>query len=245
MAFFDSITAPCDDRALKEAYDSFSEGSYKNSFASFSEIPGPEAQYCLAFHYLNGNGVKRDVKKAFELFRESMDSGYVPAISEVAQCYGYGIGVRCDDAKAFELFSRAAEESDPYGMAMVSLMYANGDGVKRNAKLADEWNERCEEAGDLDEIEEIGLRYLTSGNTILGRMLLMRSAVMGSPVSAKALYCIYSFGKGVHEDDDEASDWEDTADCNGWDEVSLDDLRGHEKWFSQFIDVDDLEPEDD
>ena len=190
---------------------------------------------------MNGRGTARDAGRAFALLVSSMEHGYLPAIAEVGQCYGYGIGTDTDDGKAFELFSKAAEAGDPYGMAMLSMMYLNGDGVKKDSRKAEEWSERCEEAGDLEKIESEGMEYLMSGNTILARLYLMRSAVMGSPISAKALACIYEHGEGVCRDADEASDWEDTADCNGWDEVTRTDLLDYEEWFSKYVELDELE----
>ena len=243
MDFLSGMAGIGDDPVLKNAYDAYSEGSYMSSFSIFEEAGTPEAKYCMAFQILNGQGVQRNPKKAFSLFKESMDGSFLPAISEVAQCYGYGIGVKTDDSKAFELFSKAAELGDPYGMSMLSMMYRNGDGVRRNNKLADEWSEHCDSSGDPGELEDAGMEFLENGHVILGRMFLMRSAVMGAPVSAKALACIYGFGAGVHADDDEASDWEDTADANGWDDVTREDLEGHEKWFSRFIDLDEMDAE--
>lgn len=241
MTFAEHITRIDEEPVLKNAYTAFSEGSYVSSASEFGDSELPEAVYCLAFHHLNGRGVKKDSAKALALFTGAMEKGYLPAISEVAQCYGYGIGTETDDGKAFELFSKAADEGDPYGMAMLSMMYRNGDGVKRSNKLADEWSERCDQSGDADEIEDLGLEYLVNGNVILGRLYLMRSAVMGAPVSAKALEIIYTFGVGVKEDEYEASDWADTADANGWEDVTREDLKGYDDWFAKYIDLDDME----
>lgn len=243
MGFFDSLTSADTNSDLRGAYSEFSEESYKASFSSFGEISGAEAEYCLAFHYLNGRGTSRDPKKAFGLFVKSMEGGYLPAISEVGQCYGYGIGTKMDDEKAFECFTRASEAGDPYGMSMVSVMFENGDGVKRDPRKAKEWSERCEEAGDLERIEAQGIYYLNDGNLILARIWLMRSAVMGSPISAKILECMYRHGVGVAADDDEASDWEDTADCEGWDEVARTDILDCEEWLSRYIEVESLPEE--
>ncbi len=240
MAFLDSVTSHGTDSDLKGAYSEFSEGAYKASFSSFSEIGGAEAEYCLAFHHLNGKGTKRDPKEAFRLFSLSMEHGYLPAVSEVAQCMGYGIGTRMDDEGAFGLFTRAAESGDPYGMAMLSMMYLNGDGVKKDSRKAEEWSERCEASGDLEDVEAEGMEYLLSGNYILARLYLMRSAVMGSPISAKVLACMYAHGVGVARDEEEASDWEDTAECNGWDEVTRTDVLDYEDWLGKYIELDEL-----
>ena len=243
MEFIDSITSADENVDLRSAYGDFSEGAYKASFSAFSDLDSPEAEYCLAFHYLNGRGTQRDVGKALSLLVSSMERGYLPAIAEVAQCYGYGIGTETDDSKAFGLFSKAAEAGDPYGMAMLSMMYLNGDGVKKDSRKAEEWSERCEEAGDIERIETEGMDHLMNGNVILARMYLMRSAVMGSPISAKALACMYEHGEGVCRDPEEAADWEDTADCNGWDEVTRTDLLDYEEWFSKYIELEELEEE--
>ena len=240
MAFLDNATSQSADNDLRGAYAEFSEGAYKLSFSSFSEIGGGEAEYCLAFHHLNGKGTKRDQKEAFRLFRESMGHGYLPAISEVAQCYGYAIGTSMDDGEAFRLFTEAAEAGDPYGMAMVSMMYLNGDGVKKDSKKAEEWSNRCEDSGDIEEIEVRGMDYLLNGNYILARLYLMRSAVMGSPISAKVLACMYEHGVGVARDEEEASDWEDTAECNGWDEVTRTDVLDYEDWLGKYIELGEL-----
>ncbi len=240
MEFLDFVTSSTQDPLLDEAYKHYSSGNYKLSFSSFSELKISEAQYCVGFHYLNGRGVRRSEKKALDYFISSMASGYIPAISECAQCYGFNIGARVDDEKAFSLFSKAAEVGDPYGMAMLSLMYHQGDFVKRDESLAKYWMDRCEKSGDMKKIEDIGLYYFEQGNFILGRICLMRSAVMGSPVSAKALECIYCFGAGVFHDEDEADDWYDTAETNGWDFITSADLGTHRAWFLQFLDEDEL-----
>lgn len=243
MDFFDSVTSSATDPRLDEAYRHYSSGNYKSAFALFSELEVPEALYCLGFLYLNGRGVRRDTKKALECFTGSMGGEYLPAVSECAQCYGYGIGTEMDDGKAFSLFSRAADAGDPYGMAMVSMMYHEGDSVGKNEALAEEWMDRCERSGDMKRIEDLGLRYFEQGNFILGRIHLMRSAVMGAPVSAKALECIYSSGAGVFRDEDEAEDWFETADTNGWESITSADLGLHREWFLQYMDEDDLPDE--
>lgn len=243
MEFFDAVTSADSNDDLRGAYSEFSEGSYKASFSSFGDTAGAEAEYCLAFHHMNGKGTSRDQKKAFELFVRSMEGGYLPAIAEVGQCYGYGIGTAVDDGKAFECFMRASESGDPYGMSMVSVMYENGDGVKRDPRKAKEWSERCEESGDLEKIESRGIDYLNEGNIILARIWLMRSAVMGSPISAKILECMYRHGVGVAVDEDEASDWEDTADCEGWDEVARVDILECEEWLSRYIETENMPEE--
>jgi len=221
---------------LSAAYSAYSEGAYVPAKGMFESVPGGEALYCLGFMYLNGQGVVRDARKALELFSKAAAEGYVPAVSEEAQCYAYGVGTKTDDSRAAELFTEASEAGDPYALGMLSLMYHNGDGVRRDHRKADELLERCQDAMDIGELEDAAFGYILGGNHILGRMLSMRAAMMGSPVSAKVLALIYSFGEGVRQDDEEASDWDSTADDYGWDEVEPEDLGDMLPWFSRFID---------
>ncbi len=238
LSFFTDIE---ESKELSAAYGTFSEGAYVPAVGMFEAIPGGEALYCLGFMHLNGLGVIRDARKALSLFEKSAAEGYLPAISEAAQCYAYGIGAKTDDTRAAELFTKASDAGDPYAMGMLSLMYHNGDGVRRDHKKADQLLEACEEAMDLDELEDEAYSFILDGNSILGRMLLMRAALMGSPVAAKALSVMFSHGEGVRADEDEASDWEATADDNGWDSVSPEDLGDMLSWFSRYIDFDDVE----
>ncbi len=228
-------------KELSAAYGTFSEGAYVPAVGMFEAISGGEALYCLGFMYLNGLGVIRDARKALSLFEKSAAEGYLPAVSESAQCYAYGIGTKTDDARAAELFTKASEEGDPYAMGMLSLMYHNGDGVRRDHKKADQLLESCENAMVLDELEDEAYSLILEGNAILGRMLLMRAALMGSPVAAKALSLMYSHGEGVRADEEESSDWEATADDNGWEDADPEDLGDMLSWFSRYIVFDDDE----
>ena len=243
MVFPAGFTSVDSDAELRSAYEILASEDSARAFQRFSEMSGAgseEARFVLAFMHMNGKGVVRDSKKAVSLLRTSSDAGFIPAVSELAQCYAYGVGVKTDDEVAFKLFSVAAEAGDPYAMGMLSLMYYNGDGVRRDHRMAEEWSQRCEDATNIDDVEERGLSALEAGNGALARLFLLRSAMMGSPVSAKALHLMYSLGLGVHADADEASDWASTAEDTGWDEVSSEDLGQHFEWFARYLSPEEL-----
>ena len=61
-----------------------------------------EEEFKLAEKYKKGDGVKRDLTKAFESFLKSAEKGNVRGMFEVGLCYSRGRGVAEDKAKAFE-----------------------------------------------------------------------------------------------------------------------------------------------
>ena len=59
-----------------------------------------------------GYGVKKDEKKAAELYRSAHELGYAPATCSLALCYEMGAGVEQDKVQAAKLYRQAAEQGD-------------------------------------------------------------------------------------------------------------------------------------
>lgn len=64
--------------------------------------------------YENGNGVKKNTKKAFALYSKSAEYGYIIAINNVAFCYENGIGTSQSFVKADFYYSQAAKAGNEY-----------------------------------------------------------------------------------------------------------------------------------
>lgn len=62
--------------------------------------------------YLNGDGVKPDLEKAFGYYKTAADGGYVEAFYYVGTCYYYGNGVPEDKALAKSWIQKAADAGD-------------------------------------------------------------------------------------------------------------------------------------
>jgi len=62
--------------------------------------------------YYNGDGVKKDLVKAAQLWQKAAEMGYSDAQSNLGVCYIYGHGVRQDFAKAAEWFRKAAAQGN-------------------------------------------------------------------------------------------------------------------------------------
>jgi TPR repeat protein len=59
--------------------------------------------------YHNGLGVKKDDKKALDLYLKAGEQGYAPAQAELGLMYHNGWGVPVSDAKAAEWLQMAAD----------------------------------------------------------------------------------------------------------------------------------------
>src|SRR5262249_25593152 len=64
------------------------------------------AAFDLGGCYLEGKGVEKDQKQAFEWFKRAADKGHVAATSKVGSAYSEGAGVGRDDKKAVEWWTK-------------------------------------------------------------------------------------------------------------------------------------------
>ncbi len=104
------------------------------------------AQRMLGEFYLWGYGdIKKDHKKAFELYKKSADQNDVIGLREVAKCYECGYGVEENQIEASKYYNEAAEKGDKYAMRLLAFRYLDGKGVDRDYNKAREWLKKCGE----------------------------------------------------------------------------------------------------
>ena len=82
----------------------------------------PEAQYNLALLWRNGNGVKKDLERAFSYFEKAAQQGVASAQARVALAYGMGEGVARDAIEAHKWLLLAARRGD--ALAKTNLEYS-------------------------------------------------------------------------------------------------------------------------
>ena len=96
-----------------------------------SQISLARARYELGVCYRDGRGVKKDVKRAFELFTSAQVDGKRHGKADVAlaECYEKGIGVAKDEARAEKIYRAVADAGTGY------TWFQNADAVGK----ANEW----------------------------------------------------------------------------------------------------------
>lgn len=77
-----------------------------------------------------------DKAKAIELFKKAAESGYLPAMTQLAFAYS---DIPEMQAEMIELAQKAAQGGDADGQRLLSLLYRKGEGVERNATLSNVW----------------------------------------------------------------------------------------------------------
>ncbi|KAJ3036156.1 hypothetical protein HDV00_003012 [Rhizophlyctis rosea] len=104
-------------------------------------------QYNLANRYRDGTGVKKDLTKAFRLYKLSAEQGYPDAQLQLARCYLYEWGVDGDRKLAFEWFQKAAAQGNTGGIYGVGFCYEKGLGVNRDESEGFRWVLKAAEKG--------------------------------------------------------------------------------------------------
>ena len=79
-----------------------------------SEHSKAEAQYRIAVMYDNGDGFKRDYKKAAEWYARAAEQGHADSQNNLGVMYARGEGVRMNPTKARQLFKQAAAQNQRY-----------------------------------------------------------------------------------------------------------------------------------
>ncbi len=114
-------TAYGQDEAIQdEAYIKELEGLADNGDA--------EAQYKMGARYISGNGVKKDVKRAIDLFNKSAAQDYTRSLYILGKLYWDGIYIKKNDGKAIEWFEKAARKGhgkSQYNLAVIFSRYLN------------------------------------------------------------------------------------------------------------------------
>lgn len=104
----------------------------------------PTALGILGYNYQYGkDGYKKDLEKAFELYRLSAEQNHPYGLSNLADKYEHGSGVKQDYEQALNLYLKAAAFRVPSAMYDIGNMYLNGKGVEKDVEQAKIWLEKA------------------------------------------------------------------------------------------------------
>ncbi len=130
------------ERSFQAAQAKYQSGDYAEAAALLIEAveQGHEgAQLPLAAMYRYGQGVKRNLPKAIELFTKAAYQGYPKAQFTLGMMYRLGQGTKTDHAEAQKWFLRAASVGHAEAQNSLGVMFETGRGVKPNYVKAVMW----------------------------------------------------------------------------------------------------------
>jgi len=108
----------------------------------------PGAQFILGRMFEQGEGVKRDERRALAWYLKAARQGYDFAQYYVGHMYYEGLGTKQDYHQAYLWTLKAAHQGFVPAYYNLGLQYQYGDGVKRNPAQAVSWYRKAASAGD-------------------------------------------------------------------------------------------------
>ncbi len=104
--------------------------SINNEVAEKTKAMDPD--YVLGLKYFKGDGVAKDLVKAFQYFEIAANNGDASAQHDLAYMYSTGEGVERDDKKAFEWLKKSAEQGNAVAQDDLGVVYGDGRGVAQD-----------------------------------------------------------------------------------------------------------------
>jgi TPR repeat protein/uncharacterized RDD family membrane protein YckC len=118
-----------------------------------------EDLYGSARRFATGDGVPKDLGRAFDLYRAASDKGLPEAMFALGQTYDFGWGVEKDTQEALKWYRRAADLGSSDGINAVGWAYDEGVGVQQDLAMAMKWYLHAAELGNENGSNNVGAMY--------------------------------------------------------------------------------------
>jgi serine/threonine protein kinase/TPR repeat protein len=171
----------------------------------------------VGLRYSNGTGAERDFTKAVQWLDMAMQAGDVSAKTFLAECYLGGKGVPKAPAKAIALLKEAVAANDPLAMDKLANCYHKGIGVRQDDTEAFRLYSDAAKLNYPDAQGNLGVLYLTSSQTDLGKDEAARRqkavTLFRDGASRNNAFCMFLLaqciegGVGVDRNTAEAANW--------------------------------------
>lgn len=127
----------------------------------------------LAVLYSRGQGVEKNLEKAFELYRCACENGGKSIqFSNLASCYFYGRGTETDYQKALEASLKACEfGGDGKAFQILYQCYNEGLGTDKDVERAKYYRSQALDSNDIQIVTEICLDYIKDAREQLNNKL--------------------------------------------------------------------------
>ncbi|WP_342642309.1 tetratricopeptide repeat protein [Rhodoligotrophos ferricapiens] len=167
------------------------------------------AQCALGIAYETGNGVKRDLRRAAELYQQSAKSGNVDAQYRLGRLLEVGDErLPADPAFAVSMYQTAARYGQIEAQYRLGYALQHGIGIEKDAGQAVIWYRRAAEHGLAEAQNSLALMYLTGNgvprNYDEAAKLFKQAADQGYDWAQNNLAGLYELGWGVTANLDEA-----------------------------------------
>ncbi|RHZ60869.1 hypothetical protein Glove_350g57 [Diversispora epigaea] len=195
--------------AANEIIDTFSSNS--SSLMKLYNINKEISIISLADMYLDGLGVEKDTKKAFQIYYKVAGEGSNMALNSMAYCYDKGFGVEKNEEKAFELYLKSAEKGNPDAQFNISECCMEGIGIEQDKEKGFQLHLKFALSGNMDAIHNTGYCYEKGIGTGVDYKLALKwyfkGAEKGNPMTQYNLGRLYGNGYGINQNPVKAFEW--------------------------------------
>lgn len=119
----------------------------------------PQAQFQLARQLEEGDGVAKNERLAFDLYRKAADQGHLLALTFLGINLLRGSGTPQDLKRGFECFAQAAKEGVPLAMHCLGECYFERRGTESDPGEGIKWYRRGAKLGDMGCTAELADCY--------------------------------------------------------------------------------------
>lgn len=176
----------------------------------------------LAVMYEEGNGTKKNISKAIEIYQKLCDSSFMKGCSNLGRVMYDGTGTQQNFKQAVKLFQKSCNGGFAGGCYNLGLAYHEGKGVSKDiAKSIDIYQKNCNN-GHASSCTNLGGIYinekLIKQNTLKGINLYKKGCELGNYRGCTNLGAMYYNGEYIQQDINKAQELFKKACENGDDD---------------------------
>lgn len=128
----------------KIAREAYENGDYATAIENLEPLAkqgDAVAQFGLALHHSNGDGVPQDASKAAEWYRKAAEQGHASAQTMLGAMYELGKGVTRNLVMAYVFFNLAAAQGDDDARKLRDSVAneLSQDQLNKGQRMATEW----------------------------------------------------------------------------------------------------------
>jgi len=170
-----------------------------------------KALYDEGYKYYKGNGVTKDLAKAFSLFQKAAEGGNPDAYFRLGWMYESSEHVKQSYPEALKWYMKAAEFDDMYALHNIGVFYERGRGVSVDYATALNYYLKAAKLGYSGSQYNAGIFYANGYGCTKDYSLAMKyyklAADQGHSGALNNIGSIYENANGVTKDYYEASKW--------------------------------------
>ncbi len=122
--------------AINFSWFGYGENDFTTAIKMFKKAPAVLGNYSIAKRYDLGQGVEKNLQKAFEYYKLSADMWYSSAEYKVGLAYQHGYGCEKNPERAFEYYKRAYEHGSDDAINQYGWCLTNNFGPENDYDLA-------------------------------------------------------------------------------------------------------------